>query len=107
MKKPRVLPVSAMNRKTLQPGAMGDTGLEPVTPSLSSNGASIASENIAGLATTLSAACTNACTSEGENANAEPIAPDLQVIIDAWPTLPGPIRAGVVALVNASKGVQQ
>ena len=28
--------------------------------------------------------------------------PDLAEIIDAWPTLPEPIRAGIVAMVNAS-----
>jgi hypothetical protein len=28
--------------------------------------------------------------------------PDLAAIVDAWPTLPEPIRAGIVAMVKAS-----
>ena len=28
--------------------------------------------------------------------------PDLQTVVDAWPTLPEPVRAGIVAMVRAS-----
>ena len=28
--------------------------------------------------------------------------PDLAAIVDAWPTLPEPIKAGIVAMVKAS-----
>jgi len=28
---------------------------------------------------------------------------DLQAIIDAWPALPGPIKAGMVAMVKSAK----
>ena len=30
------------------------------------------------------------------------IAPDLQVIIDAWPTLPEAIQAGILAMIRAA-----
>ena len=30
------------------------------------------------------------------------IAPDLQAIIDAWPTLPEAIRAGILAMIRAA-----
>lgn len=30
--------------------------------------------------------------------------PDLAAVVDAWPTLPEPIKAGILALVNASGG---
>ncbi len=29
---------------------------------------------------------------------------DLQRVIETWPTLPGPVRAGIVAMVKASGG---
>lgn len=32
------------------------------------------------------------------------IDPDLQRLIDAWPTLPEPIKAAIVAMVTAAKG---
>ena len=41
---------------------MGDTGLEPVTPSLSSNGTPNVSVDTKALAETLATACTTACT---------------------------------------------
>ena len=49
---------------------MGVTGLEPVTSSLSSNEPPPAGGAGKGLTSTPPAACTNACTSEAENANA-------------------------------------
>jgi hypothetical protein len=49
---------------------VGGRGLEPPTPSLSSYGTHNASETGKGLTPTPSAACTAACTSEPENANA-------------------------------------
>ncbi len=30
--------------------------------------------------------------------------PDLAAVIDAWPDLPEPIRAGIVAMVKAASG---
>jgi hypothetical protein len=30
--------------------------------------------------------------------------PDLFVVVDAWPSLPEPVRAGIVAMVEASLG---
>ena len=49
---------------------VGDTGLEPVTPSLSSNSRHNASEANKGLASTPAAACTSACTSDAETGRA-------------------------------------
>jgi hypothetical protein len=49
---------------------MGATGLEPVTPSVSSKGPLNATTNQQGLTASPSDACTTACTSEPENANA-------------------------------------
>jgi len=37
-------------------------------------------------------------------ANSGPIPPDLQVVIDAWPTLPEAIRADIVAMVRTAGG---
>ena len=82
-------------------------GVEPSTSALRTQEQSVASDGDKGVTSSLSAACTNACTSEAENANAETIAPDLQAIIEAWPTLPESIKAGFLALVNAAKGVAQ
>ena len=49
---------------------VGDTGLEPVTPSLSSKGTSNASVDTKALTTTSSGACTAACTSEATDDDA-------------------------------------
>ena len=35
-----------------------------------------------------------------ENAS---IDPDLRAVVDAWPTLPEPVRVGIVALVRAAQ----
>ena len=31
--------------------------------------------------------------------------PDLVAIVAAWPTLPGPVKAGIVAMVRAAGGI--
>jgi hypothetical protein len=33
-----------------------------------------------------------------------PLAPDLAAVVSAWPTLPEPIRAGILAMVRAASG---
>ena len=76
---------------------VGDTGLEPVTPSLSSKGTSIASGDTKGLTTTPSGACTAACTSD---ANLEQIAAELRIVVDAWPGLSGSIKAAIMEMVR-------
>jgi hypothetical protein len=38
------------------------------------------------------------------NAQTQPIDPALAALIDAWPTLPEPIRAGILAMVRAAGG---
>ena len=32
------------------------------------------------------------------------IAPDLATVVDAWPTLPGPIKAAILAMIESAKG---
>ena len=41
---------------------------------------------------------------EPENANS---APDLQAVIDAWPDLPDPVKAGILAMVKAATQSQK
>ena len=38
--------------------------------------------------------------------NPPPLDPALQALIDAWPTLPEALRAGIVAMVRATAGVR-
>jgi hypothetical protein len=33
----------------------------------------------------------------------EEIPPDLQAVIDAWPPLPEPVQAGIIAMVRAAR----
>jgi len=70
--------------------------------SLQTQERSVASALNKELTPTLSDACTNACTSEGENANAGPIDVDLAKVIEAWPTLQDPIKAGISAMIRAA-----
>jgi hypothetical protein len=76
---------------------VGDTGLEPVTPSLSSKGASIASVDIKALTAPLSGACTAACTSDTD---LEQITVELQAVVDAWPSLPESTKAAILAIIQ-------
>ena len=69
---------------------MGDTGLEP--PSVTHCG-----DKHLGQPGEASAAESGAFGPE----NAA-IDPDLQAVIDGWPTLPGPVRVGIVAMVRAA-----
>ena len=61
-------------------------------------------------------ACTNACTDDTYSSKSEAVEnathhahmpagvpPELQRVIDAWPTLPGPIKAGIKAYGPGSK----
>jgi hypothetical protein len=36
--------------------------------------------------------------------NPRPIDPDLAALIDAWPTLPAPLKTGIMAMVKAAGG---
>jgi hypothetical protein len=40
--------------------------------------------------------------SDALSANSDPIDPDLRRLIDAWPTLPEALRAGILAMVAAA-----
>ena len=46
-----------------------------------------------------------ALAAHGQRATSNP-APDLAAVIDAWPTLPEPLRAGILAMVQAASGGQ-
>lgn len=37
------------------------------------------------------------------SANSDPIDPDLQRLIEAWPTLPAALKAGIVAMIDAAR----
>jgi hypothetical protein len=91
---------------------MGDTGLEPVTPSLSSKGATVLNPDSKELAAMHSAVCTSVCTNDDANdeailASDHVLANDLAMVIAAWPTLAEPIRAGMLAMVRASAANQR
>ena len=80
---------------------VGGTGLEPVTPSLSSNGTCDASIDSKALTPTTPAACTSACTSESKNANDPP--PEdvsLENLAAALAKLPQADRERLVAMLT-------
>ena len=83
---------------------VGDTGLEPVTPSLSSKRANNASENGQALAATGSAACTSACTSEAENVKAAAPETSLDALAAAVASLSAEDRAKLVAMLGNADG---
>ena len=64
---------------------MGATGLEPVaySPEKTRSGGGSGAE------------------SGAESGDPAPIDADLRRLIDAWPTLPDPVRAGIIAMVKA------
>ncbi|MCZ6734540.1 MAG: hypothetical protein O7F17_03720 [Planctomycetota bacterium] len=43
-----------------------------------------------------------AAPSAARSVESDPIDPDLATVIDAWPSLPKPVKAGIVALVNTA-----
>ena len=76
-------------------------GLEPTTFTLATCEHRTEASPNQELASPPADACTSACTNNAESPHADP---DLTTIIDAWPTLPQAIRAGIVAMVRAAKG---
>jgi len=74
------------------------------------------------VAPTVANGCTNGCTNLPEDSNKTPLeldnathskclellasTPELLDLIDAWPELPEPVRAGVLAMVQAAKGAE-
>jgi hypothetical protein len=65
---------------------MGATGLEPVTPSLSSKNSSNTSGTDKGLAATDPPACTPACTSEAKSDQIDPVAALAAALLSLSPT---------------------
>jgi hypothetical protein len=77
---------------------VGATGLEPVTPSLSSEGRQDASESGKGLAESHPAVCTPVCTSEGKTDQADPLAALAAALLGLAPA----DRARLAALLVAA-----
>ncbi|MCK6454939.1 MAG: hypothetical protein L6Q92_00205 [Phycisphaerae bacterium] len=63
-------------------------GIEPIPDSLGNQGG----DNQSGAE----------CGARG--ARNAPLDPELAAVVDAWPTLAGPIRAGILAMIHAAKG---
>ena len=85
---------------------MGDTGLEPVTPSLSSKRLTVLSGASKELATTPLAVCTPVCTSDTENPNAAPSAEpigQLDKLASTLNALSPAERAALLALLQSAK----
>jgi hypothetical protein len=59
----------------------------------------IANTTNKGLTATPANVCTRVCTS---NADSEQFTAELQVVIDAWPGLPQPMKTAILAVVKAS-----
>jgi hypothetical protein len=74
---------------------VGATGLEPVTPSVSSKGPSDASGTGKGVAATISDACTTACTNQVQPENLDPLEPLAAVLLG----LPAADRARLAAML--------
>ena len=46
--------------------------------------------------------CTTGCTNSSETGSEPaPMPPDLAAVVAAWPTLPEPVKAGILAMVKA------
>jgi hypothetical protein len=46
---------------------------------------------------------TGGAISDALSANSDHIDPDLQRLIDAWPTLPAALTAGILAMIDAAR----
>ena len=75
-------------------------GFEPSTFSLGSCEHRMEPANKQELADAPQDACTSACTGNAESGHDDP---DLAAIVAAWPTLPEPVKAGIVWMVEASR----
>lgn len=75
---------------------VGATGLEPVTPSVSSKRIPLASIENKELTASDSSGCTTGCTSETKTP------PDLARLADLWDTLSQPIRDAILAIAEAN-----
>lgn len=73
-----------------------------MTPSLSSTRDRVLTGMEQGVASSSDAACTLACTSPvSELTDAR-----LRMLIDAWPLVPEPMRAGIMAMIREFKSAQ-
>jgi hypothetical protein len=90
------------------------TGLEPVTPRSTISGQGVLSANLQEVTTTPESVCTSVCTNASKSANEAPSAgstdgaidDDLTTLVNAWPTLTNPVRAGIVAMVRAATAAE-
>src|SRR6516162_10021737 len=91
-----------LSQESLARPQMGATGLEPVTPSVSSKGMPDTSETRKGLAKRTSDACTNACTSEAEKANVGTV----EALAAALLSLSAVDRVRIAALLTSKQAEQ-
>ena len=82
-----VLPECTSPREIVRMCSVGDTGLEPVVKPLGNNGRGTQS----------------AAESAALDAREAPLGSDLRAVISAWPNLPDAIRAGILAMISATK----
>jgi hypothetical protein len=75
------------------------TGLEPATPRITSSGTVVLSAENKALPASDFGRCTPRCTRDTESSHDEALA----AVISAWPQLPAAVRAGITAMVEASR----
>ena len=82
-----VLPEFASPREIVRMCSVGDTGLEHAMESSGGNGRGTQS----------------AAESAALDAREAPLGSDLRAVVSAWPNLPDAIRAGILAMISATK----
>ena len=86
---------------------MGPGGLEPPTEQVSTNDLNTNDLEQPGREATNAPAAESdaldAPEASGTNENTPLADTDLRQLMDAWPTLPSPIRAGILAMVEAAR----
>ena len=75
------------------------TGLEPATPRITTDGTVVVSAENKALPSSDFGRCTPRCTRDAESSHDEALA----AVIEAWQQLPAAVRAGITAMVEASR----
>ena len=83
-RKAPVLPVFAISRATIQAGAMGGTGLEPLADSVGET----------------AILQTGGAESGAVGARQAPLDPALALVIEAWPALSEAAKTGILAMIR-------
>ena len=82
-----VITVSPDKKEVVYKKIVGGTGFEPVVKSSGNNGRGTQS----------------AAESAALDAREAPLGSDLRAVVSAWPNLPDAIRAGILAMISATK----